>query len=133
MNPDAEMVAGLVRQLGFAAFNARNDGEIVDAASIDRAAALIESQSSRIAELEGRNELLRESNDTLRVDLAAAREALEQIMHARRNPDVANTDMSRAGMRELAYETLEHIRKQTESVDFCIRNGASDAAQGGQP
>ena len=34
------------------------------------------------------------------------REALESIMHARRNPNVALTNMSRAGMREVAGAAL---------------------------
>ena len=42
--------------------------------------------------------------------LAEAVRALELIMRARRNPDIALTDMSRAGMRELAGEALSRIK-----------------------
>ena len=41
---------------------------------------------------------------------AEAVDALKLIMHARRNPNVALTDMSRAGMRELAGEALSRIK-----------------------
>ena len=48
--------------------------------------------------------------------LAEAVGALELIMHARRNPNVPLTDMSRAGMRELAGEALARIKAAKEST-----------------
>ena len=48
--------------------------------------------------------------------LAEAVGALEMIMHARRNPNVPLTDMSRAGMRELAGEALARIKAAKEQM-----------------
>ena len=55
------------------------------------------------------DELLRCSSNLERI-AAEAVGALKLIMHARRNPDIALTDMSRAGMRELAGEALSRIK-----------------------
>ena len=45
--------------------------------------------------------------DALYAERDRFREALERILHARRDPASPVTDMSRAGMREIAAEALD--------------------------
>ena len=60
------------------------------------------------------NYVLKSEYGNLERLLAEAVGALERIMHARRNPDVPLTNLSRAGMRELAGETLARIKAAKE-------------------
>lgn len=97
--------------------------------SLTREEKLIESQAKRIEELEcernGDNdrmenaaaciERLNAEANVLARDLAIAREALTKIMRAIKTPPYTN--MSRAEMREIAADAIDHMQKQTQSGD----------------
>ena len=74
------------------------------------AATVLTCPSAHFPEGEGDPMVPVEVASNLERIAAEAVDALKLIMHARRNPNAALTDMSRAGMRELAGEALSRIK-----------------------